>query len=311
MRGLFNFSFILLAILGTIAQNLDFLIPEGFFDPRNWIETLTEQEAINGLSMAARVGGVVAAIFSLITVGVISGIVRTYVREYRFRLDLADTGTRGFRRRRGLFTLTDMVMPIHRVQAAIIRTGPIREKYGWYHLKFQSLAGDPSGETDHSAAPCARPEEMARILDETPIADLPSDLEFQKVNPAFWWRNALLASALILAVAIGNGLFVHPGFYAILLLAFPVITLTFLNWRKHQYALTEEQLFVRSGWWRRRLTILPVRRVQTVDISQSPLDHPLDLADVTIGVAGGSSIAPLKVQAIPVATAQALRARLV
>ncbi|MEL6875860.1 MAG: PH domain-containing protein, partial [Pseudomonadota bacterium] len=169
IAGLFNFSFILLAILGTIAQNLDFLIPEGFFDPRNWIETLTEQEAINGLSMAARVGGVVAAIFSLIAVGFISGIVRTYVREYGFRLDLADTGTRGFRRRRGLFTLTDMVMPIHRVQAAIIQSGPVREKFGWYHLKFQSLAGDPSGETDHSAAPCASQHEMAGILDETSI----------------------------------------------------------------------------------------------------------------------------------------------
>lgn len=311
IAGLFNFSFILLAILGTIAQNLDFLIPEGFFDPRNWIETLTEQDAINGLSMAARVGGVVAAIFSLITVGIVSGIVRTYVREYGFRLDLADTGTRGFRRRRGLFTLTDMVMPIHRVQAAVIQSGPVRERFGWYHLKFQSLAGDPSGETDHSAAPCARQEEMAGILDETPIMDVPENLAFQKVNPAFWWRNAILALLLLSAVAIGNGLFVHPGFFAILLLALPVIALMFLNWRKHQYALSEDQLFVRSGWWRRRLTILPVRRVQTVDISQSPLDHPLELADLTIGVAGGSSISPLKIQAIPVATAKALRARLV
>lgn len=310
IAGLFNFSFILLAILGTIAQNLDFLIPDGFFDPRSWVETLTEQDAINGLSMAARVGGVVAAIFSLVAVGVISGIVRTYVREYGFRLDLADTGTRGFRRRRGLFTLTDMVMPIHRVQAAIIQSGPVRERFGWYHLKFQSLAGDPSGETDHSAAPCARQHEMADILDETSIADVPPDMEFRKVDPAFWWRNAILATLLLVAVSTGNGLFVHPGFHALILLAVPIVSLMFLNWRKHQYALSDEQLFVRSGWWRRRLTILPIRRVQTIDISQSPLDHPLNLADVTIGVAGGSSISPLKIQAIPVTTAQAMRSRL-
>ncbi len=310
IAGLFNFSFVLLAILGTIAQNLDFLIPEGFFDPRSWVETLTEQQAINGLSMAVRVGGVVAAIFSLIAVGFVSGIVRTYVREYGFRLDLADTGTRGFRRRRGLLTLTDMVMPIHRVQAAIIQSGPVREKFGWYHLKFQSLAGDPSGETDHSAAPCARQHEMAGILDETSIADVPSDMEFRNVDPAFWWRNAILATLLMLAVSTGNGLFVHPGLHALLLVAVPVISLMFLNWRRHQYALSDEQLFVRSGWWRRRLTILPIRRVQTVDISQSPLDHPLNLADVTIGVAGGSSISPLKIQAIPVATAKALRNQL-
>ncbi|MEP2990865.1 MAG: PH domain-containing protein [Parasphingorhabdus sp.] len=308
--GIFNFSFILLAVLGTIAQNLDFLIPEGFFDPRNWIETISQQNNLNGLSMAARIGGVIAAIASLIAIGVFSGVVRTFIREYGFRLDQVDTGQPGFRRRRGLFTLTDMVMPIHRVQAAIISTGPVRQSFGWHHLKFQSLAGDQSGETDHSAAPCAKPEEIDPIIAETQIHSLPDGTIFHPVNHAFWWRDSVIIWLVLKIAALGLGFFVHTGFFALILLALPLIALQFLNWRHHQFALTESQLFVRSGWWKRKLTMLPLRKIQTADISQSPLDHPLDLATLTIGIAGGSALSPLRIMDIEADKAVSLRNQL-
>ena len=310
IAGLFNFSFVLLAILGALAQNFDFLLPDGFFDPRRWINALPEQETIDQLGSWVRIGGALAAILSLIAIGFVSGIGRTFIREYAFRLDRVDRGQPGFRRQRGLLTLTDMVMPIHRVQAAIIQTGPVRERYGWYHLKFTSLASDASGETDHSAAPCATLDEIAPILDDCAIRTASSDLEFQQVNPAFWWRPALFTGLASAAIASANGLLVHAGMYAIILLAIPVTAFLFLNWRHHQYAVGEDQLYVRSGWWRRKLTILPLRKVQSVDVSQSPLDHPLDLATMTIGVAGGSTVAPLRIKDIPLKTAMNLRARL-
>ncbi|WP_417620955.1 PH domain-containing protein [Parasphingorhabdus sp.] len=310
IAGLFNFSFVLLAILGAVAQNLDFLLPDGFFDPRNWIEALPEQETLDSISSGIRIVGALAAIFSLVTIGFVSGIVRTFVREYGFRLDRVDTGQPGFRRRRGLFTLTDMVMPIHRVQAAIVQTGPVRERYGWYHLKFTSLAGDAGGETDHSAAPCASLAEIEPILAECAIDQASADLAFQQVSSAFWWRRAILAGLALAGIALGTGIFLHRAFLAIGLLIIPVISILFLNWRHHQYALADSQLFVRSGWWRRKLTILPLRKVQSVEVSQSPLDHPLDLATVTIGIAGGSAITPLKIMDIPFQSAMLLRTRL-
>jgi putative membrane protein len=311
IAGLFNFSFVLLAILGALAQNLDFLLPDGFFDPRSWIDAFPEQDTIDGFSSWVQILGALAAILSLVTVGFGSGIVRTFVREYGFRLDRVDSGQPGFRRRRGLFTLTDMVMPIHRVQAAIVQTGPVRARYGWYHLKFTSLAGDSGGDTDHSAAPCATLAEIDPILDDCAIHQAPADLIFQRVDPALWWRGAIIASLLLSGIALATGTFINGGFFAIILLAVPVSLISYLNWRHHQYALTDQQLFVRSGWWRRRLTILPRRKIQTVDVSQSPLDHPLDLATITISIAGGSAIRPLTIRDIGFDRAMDLRLALV
>mgnify|MGYP000754826305 FL=1 len=203
-----------------------------------------------------------------------------------------------------------MVMPIHRVQAAIISTGPIRHCFGWYQLKFQSLAGDQSGETDHSAAPCAKPEEIDPIIAETQIDKMPEDIDFHRVDHAFWWRDAVIIWLVLKIMALGLGFFIHTGFFALILLAPPLIALQFLNWRHHQYALTKTQLFVGSGWWKRKLTMLPLRKIQTADISQSPLDHPLDLATLTIGIAGGSALSPLRIMDIDAEQAVSLRGQL-
>lgn len=311
IAGLFNFSFVLLAVLGAIAQNFDFLLPDDFFDPRMWLDALPEPEMIDRLGAWARFGGALAAVLSLIAIGLASGIVRTFVREYGFRLDKVESGQPGFRRRRGLFTLTDMVMPIHRVQAAVLQTGPVRERYGWYHLKFISLAGDSGGETDHSAAPCATLAEIDPILEPCAIHRPGPDLAFRPVSPAFWWRDAILVTLLFAAIALATGILVHRGLYALVLLALPVAGIRFLDWRHHQYALTESQLFVRSGWWRRRHVMLLRRKIQTVDVSQSPLDHPLALATVAIGIAGGSAIRPLMIRDIDFDRAMALRRELI
>ncbi|QJB69838.1 PH domain-containing protein [Parasphingorhabdus halotolerans] len=307
VAGLFDFSFILLALLGAAAQNLDFLLPGEVFDPRYWAGLWMDQEFVNGLSFGTRVLGILGAIGSLVFIGVASGVIRTFVREYGFRLDRVKAG---FRRRRGLFTLTDMVMPIQRVQAAIIKTGPIRERFGWYHLKFQSLASDVGGESDHSAAPCAKPDEIEPIMEETGIRNAAPELIFDNVDSAMWWRDALILALALAAIAWALSHFLHPAFFALILLWIPVTASMILNWRRHRYALTKDQLFVHTGWWSRKLTILPLRKIQSVDLEQSPLDHPLNLATLTIGVAGGSALTPLKINHIDYQRAMDLRLNL-
>ena len=58
----------------------------------------------------------------------VTGPVRTFLRDWDFRLDRT---AKGFRRRRGLFTRTDVVMPAHRVQALRFTTGIMRRRFGW------------------------------------------------------------------------------------------------------------------------------------------------------------------------------------
>src|SRR3546814_2313850 len=100
------------------------------------------------------------ALFVLAFTSSATGMVRTYLRDWGFRLERT---SRGFRRRRGLLTRTDVVMPLHRVQAVNISTGIVRGRFGWKSLAFVSLAQD-SGSSNHVVAPFAKNEELEPII---------------------------------------------------------------------------------------------------------------------------------------------------
>lgn len=305
VAGVFNYSLVFFALVAALVNNLDFLIPDQFWDPRYLFDLLGLEDLFSTLDLAARVVSIIAALFGLVVIGLLGGIIRTSLREYGFRLDRTETG---FRRRRGLITLTDVVMPLHRIQAAVIETGPVRRHFGWFALKVQSLASDSDKDSDHAIAPLAHTDEVRAILSETLIrwdTDYPA---MRGVDPAMWWVP--LAFALpVPAIGIGiSAALANPWIallYGLLPLA-PVIS--WLHWRAHRYALEGDQLYVRDGFWAQRLTLLPLRRVQSVDIKQSAVSRFIGLADVEIGVAGRSSA--VTVNAIPLDDAIALRSRL-
>lgn len=305
IAGIFNFSLVFFALVGAVVNNLDFLMPDDFWNPRRLLDFLGLDDLFAALDLAARIASVIAALIGLVVVGLVGGVIRTVLREYGFRLERTETG---FRRRRGLLTLTDVVMPLHRIQAAVIATGPIRRRFGWYELKVQSLASDSEKESDHSIAPLATADELRHVLAETRMAwetDYPA---MRPVDPAMWWVPLVFALPVpILGIAISAAL--ASAWIALVYLALPIVLLfSWLHWRAHRYALLGDQLYVRDGFWNQRLTLLPIRRVQSVDIRQSAVSRFIGLADIAIGVAGRSGA--VTVHAIALADATSLRAAL-
>lgn len=304
--GVFNFSLVFFAVVGALINNLDFLIPGDFWNPRRILDFLGLDDLFATLDMAARIASVIAALFSLVVIGLVGGIIRTTLREYGFRLERTETG---FRRRRGLLTLTDVVMPLHRIQAAVIETGPIRRHFGWFALKVQSLASDSDKESDHAIAPFATAEELRAVLDETRIAWETDHADMRSVDSAMWWVP--LAFALpVPMIGLGVSAALASPWIALAYLLLPIVpVLSWMHWRAHRYALTGDQLYVRDGFWAQRLTLLPVRRVQSVDIRQSVVSRFIGLAEIAIGVAGRPSA--VTIHAIPLEDAIRLREQLI
>ena len=122
--GLFNFS--LAVIAGLFGVNPDDRATLGF-DPFERQLLARPARAVRTASAAGHGApdrrGRSPARSCLILLGIGTGLVRTVLREYGFRLDRTETG---FRRRRGLLTLTDVTIPAKRAQAAILANGPMR-----------------------------------------------------------------------------------------------------------------------------------------------------------------------------------------
>ncbi len=306
IAGLFNFSLVIFALLGAVFQNADFLVPDDFYTSDFWLTRVDSGKSFAQIGIMAQIIGALAALAGLIFIGMATGIIRTFFREYGFRLDRTENG---FRRRRGLTTLTDMAMPLHRIQAASIITGPIKKRWDWHILKFQSLASDGKNESDHAVAPLAHPHEIDRIMAEPGIVR-ETAAPFAPVTKAYWGVPAAGFAVLLALVSAALAIFADLRLLGLLVLIVPITAILWLRWRHHTYVLANGQLFVREGFWQQKLTILPVRKVQSVDIAQSFLGRAFGHASVVIGVAGGSGLLPLTVHDMAEEQSRQLRAQL-
>ena len=322
LAGLFNFSLALFA--GLIGATQTFGDAFGF-DPLNrrfWASLLSRADPIADLILAHRVAAALAGLLLLIVIGAATGVVRTVLREFGFRLDRTE---RGLRRRRGLLTRTDVTIAVTRIQAAIIASGPLRERFGWSALKVQSLATDQGKEADHTLAPLATEREVGRIVAELGWRPI-GQAQYGRVARAFIWLRVIALSPLLLIallqllalglgplaadrdelLAAGAPALVVPTliFIAIAALA---IGLRWLDWRRLGYLLDEDRLLVRSGWWRRRRLILPLARIQSIDLRQSFVSRRFGVATLVLGVAGGGALSLHQVPSVPIETARKLR----
>jgi putative membrane protein len=301
--GLFEFSLIVFAVLLGAAQQFDFLIPNGLWEPDNWSQWYHGGETrLAGLGRAAAIVGLLGAVLALVVVGVLTGIARTAARDYRFRLERTP---RGFRRRRGLFNKSDVLLPVHRVQAALIRTGLVRRRFGWHALDFISLAQDGAKTPHHSAVPFAQLEEIWPVVRAAGIERPADDAQWQRPSPRPWVSHALFQSLFFAALGIVGGLVMRSGLplaagtFGVL----STILLNWLGWRRSRHAIDTRQLYARDGTLAPRLTIAPRVKLQSAEIAQSPFGRWLGYATLKLGVAGGK----LDLHGLPLAEAREIR----
>lgn len=297
--GLFNFSLLFLAAIFAALQYADDF---GFVDMEAWFTPQRADEA-RGL-VDVRVTAMLIGL--LLALGVIAGVARTVARDFGFRLTRSDAG---LRRRRGLFTLTEVVIPLGRIQAAVIENGPVTRRLGWYKLSFQTLGADQKEGGVQVAAPFARMAELAPILAEAGLPLPPPRTEFHHIPPRALWRWAgqyLLAAAAAAAAALA----VEPrvGIAAGLLLLAAIYAA--LRWRRHAYVLGDSALFVTDGLLRRRMWTIPFGRVQAILVSRGPLQRGLALATLLVDSAGAPLMRAPEIVDLDAGEAEALSDRL-
>ncbi len=303
IAGLFNFSLAVLAGLFGLSQTVGDVAGFDPFSRRFWNEALALSAPLQAYFLAHQVAVILAGAALLLAIGSATGIVRTVLRDYRFRLDRV---SRALRRRRGLLTLTDVSLPLARVQAAIVATGPVRRALGWFELKLQSLAQDEAGKGDHVVAPLAHPDEIERILAELHWPPAPPDPTWKNVSRAYLYL--FLIAMIPLALIGGAQAIFLPWLGALTLVTVSAASLLrILAWPRTRYALDGEHLFIEGGWWQQHRLLLPRAKVQSADVTDNALTRLFGVATVRLGVAGGGGWSIHSVPAIPRGVAFDLR----
>ena len=277
--GLFGFSLIFLAAISAVVQQVDQL---GLIEWDSWFTPERADAAAHLVSLQLALG--LAALILLL--GMVAGVVRTVLRDFGFRLTRSEAG---LRRRRGLFTLSEVVIPIRRTQVALIEGGLISRALGWHRLSFQTLGADKKEGGVQVAAPFARMEEILPILAEAGFPEPPPREAFRSAPKRALFRRIALQVAIGVALTGGAFLFdwragIGAAVMALLALA------AALRWRTHGHADDERALYVTGGLLKRRLRILPYEKTQTISVTKGPIQRAMRLATVTVDTAGASAM---------------------
>ena len=305
--GLFEFSLVIFAVLLGAAQQFDFLLPFDIWEWENWAGILGGQrDWIEHSSRAAQAFALLGGLLGVIALGSITGLVRTFAREYGFVLERTD---RGFRRRRGLFNRSDVTLPAHRVQAALVGTRLVRSRFGWHSLKFVSLARDDAGSSSHVVAPFAKLEEIWPLVREAGIAPPPQGLDWRRPMADPWVAEAVVGIAIALAAGIGVSIAIGSLLpFGIALAAIGLIALgSYISWRRHRHAHDARQVYTRKGSLAPLLAVASQVKLQSVEIVQGPLARWRGYATLNLGLAGGT----LDIPGLPVEVARELRREIV
>lgn len=306
--GLFEFSLAVFAVLAGAFQYADTFLGIQIWDPDLWSEWLAGPgNWIRELGPITQIISAIAGLATLLFVGSMTGLVSTVLRDWEFLLEKT---AKGFRRRRGLLTRTDVVMPEHRVQAVNVGTRLIRRRFGWYGLKFVSLAQD-SGSASHDVAPFAKIAEIEPIARAAGFAIAPTqDTPWLRGSRNYRIDSAVIELLAFCAVATGIGIVLFASDKVSPLWALAIVGVGALFalrqmflWRFDYNAIDPAYLFVRRGWLAPKLEVGSRIKLQSVEIARGPIAGRRGYATLKLGLAGGK----LEIEGLPIERAHELR----
>ncbi len=163
----------------------------------------------------------------------------------------------------GLFTTVTEILPPGRVHAIEIAQPVLWRRFGWWRIRVNRLSGRAASD---SAA-----QQFADVLPVGTRADLERVLPLLlPVLSLDEWQSVL--SGGLTRPAQGDAYTTTPR---------RARWLRPLSWRRNGFLLTAEALLLRSGALRRALVVLPLARLQSLRVSQGPVDRAMRVANIT------------------------------
>ena len=132
---------------------------------------------------------------------------------------------------------------------------------------------------------------------------------FTVVSGALKLARQLLLPAVVGGASAGGGVESTVRWIA-LLLAVPSILISFARWVAFRFRIEGDDLILDSGVLARRRRVIPLARVQNIELEQSPWDRLARVAELRLETASGGAETEARLSVLALPEAQALQAEL-
>lgn len=240
-------------------------------------------------------------VFFLI-VSVIATLALTIVRFYNLRF--VQTGE-GFRVEAGLFTRREQAAYLPKIQFLRWSANPLQRIWGMYNLRFYQAAGHQLRGKQTLQVPGCYPHQIATVQ----AAYFPESVQGQWdwYRPhRLYFRHRLFILGLLPLI----GLILKTSFdFSWFWLAITLLWLPFTAWwqwklwLRKQYGLSQDGLWVKSGFFTQSQILLLWANVQGLVVQQSFLEKRHQVADLTFYTASGE----VEIESLPLPMVNSLR----
>ena len=194
----------------------------------------------------------------------------------------------------GLLTRVAATIPLRRIQTLTLREGPLHRLVGRISARVDTAGGEAGQNAPpdrHWLAPIVDRRALPALLAQVaPILSM-DRLEWQPVHPGAVRRilkESLVFSMFVCLALVGW--LGWRGFGALLVLVPWSIVNARWSAAALGWAVTDELIAFRSGWFWRQTTVAPFARVQAVTLRESPFDRRNQMAGVRVDTAGAGDL---------------------
>jgi putative membrane protein len=237
---------------------------------------------------AATVVVTVLGVLAVLVIGLAFSIVGSILLFYGFTFSRRGED---LQRSYGLFTQRASSLPRRRIQVLEIEEKFLRRLLGWATLRADTSGSHREDEDDNDGRdvllPLVRRSEVDRLLPIIFDGVNTESVEWHRVSRLAIRRGTIKGGFLCLITS--AALFAYYGeLFALWPLAFlPLVYLISLaRYRNLGYAMGELYLRTRHGWLGRSIHIVPINKIQAIEIHQTPFDRRLNLATLNVDTAG-------------------------
>lgn len=196
---------------------------------------------------------------------------------------------------RGLLQRYDGSIPLDKVQTMIIGENVLMRYLSYATLTIETAGYAPGqgGAESARAVPISKRDRTVSISRQVEdFGELPSfSRPARQARLRYAWQYTIALGILTAMAFVVNWWFGIDYRWWVVLLGLPVIPIAaHYKWKHRGYALADEHVIMRSGFWRRRTHVVPYYRLQTVDFVQSVLQKRWGIATVIVDTAGSSGL---------------------
>jgi putative membrane protein len=281
-QGMLSFRpwliFIIFWVFATAQQF--YLIPD--------LETTIDQniisrfEGINSFNLAIFI--VLGLVVSLLLSWLID-ILMTVITFYGFKLSMVNGK---LFTEQGLFNRRKGTIPIKKLQSMIIKSNFIRRYFDLWSLDLETAGFSLKIKRAEIAVPLASKARIIELASRLKHFLYPD--EFRKVSKKTI-KRAIIKYLMVIIIPYSTLCYLLPDLLWMLVLSPFLYVFALINYRHRGYYFDDNWLIIRQGYFMQKITLVPIEKIQSINIVQSFFQRRLQLSSLFIDTAATGSLA--------------------